>query len=140
MNTRFHSGAEHHSRLFRMSHANARRPGHFFSWVCLPLERDNPLAENGTISPRIVTSYLYSFTDINNARLPSSRGRAPMLSSDQICAVLIGRIYFDQSVTCTCLETFRFFRLGLLGFCRVCPENFPSKGLKILPIGSKVCY
>ncbi len=53
-----------------------------------------------------------------------------MLSSDHICTVLIGRSYFDQSVMCTCLDF-----SCLLGFCWVCPENFPSKGLKILPIG-----
>ena len=91
-----------------MSHSNARRPDHFFSWVCLLLESDNPLPENGTISPRI-TSRLYGFTSINNARLPSSRGVAAMLSSDHIYKVLIGRSYFDQSVTCTCFETFRAF-------------------------------
>ncbi len=55
-----------------------------------------------------------------------------MFSSDLICTVLIGRSDFDQSVTC------KFWNLsGLLCFCRVCPENFPAKGVKILPIPYK---
>ena len=53
-----------------------------------------------------------------------------ILSSDQICKALIGRSYFDP------ISNVQMFRdlLCMLGFSRVCPENFPAKGLKILLI------
>ncbi len=53
VNSRLHSRAEDRSRLFRVSHANARRTGHFFLGVPIPSEfqRDNPLPEKCTVSP-----------------------------------------------------------------------------------------
>ncbi len=80
-----------------------------------------------------IISQLYSFTPINNVFLPRSRGVGAMLSSDQICAVLIGRSYFDQSVTYKCFETFRAFQ----AFVWYIRKPFPPRGWKYSLFGGR---
>ncbi len=90
INGRFHSGDEDCSRLYRVSHANAKRPGHFFPGCVCSFQSNNPLPEKCKISPGIkhviplqYTTHLYSFAFVNNALFVVESSCATM-SSDQI--------------------------------------------------------
>ena len=85
-NSRFHSsGSQPLSAL--QSHANARRTS---SKAMIHCQKSVRFPRAKTAPWYTITSHLYSFP-LTMYLLPSSRGIAAMVSSDQICTVLFGR-------------------------------------------------
>ncbi len=127
------------SRLLKANHANVSQHGHCFPGCACSIQSDNQMPEKVTVTPGklvhyyTVTSHLYSFTSINNALyvVGSWCCRNVVFRSD-----LHGSDWSKWHWPCSPISNMHIFRdlLCLLGFCRLCPENFPAKELKILPI------
>ena len=139
INIRFHSGAE--DRSWPLSALQGESWNCEMNWSLLlgvtshsktiiHCQRSARFPQGKNTHCDTITSHLYSFTSINNALFAVELWccrhvffRSDLHGSNWSELVWpIGNVQMFRDLSC------------LLGFCRVCPQNFPDKGLKILPI------
>ncbi len=103
------------------------------AWPLLLLETDNPLLENGTIFPLIITPLLASCAVLYPLTMHVCR-RVVVLPP---CCLQIrsARFWLVGDIFWPVIKVHMFRDLSCLsGFCRVCSENFPAKkGVETTP-------
>ncbi len=138
MNSRFHLGAEDNPRPFSALQSESCK--HETTWphcfcVCLLLGSDNPLPEKCTMYPRIVTSLPATCTVLHKLTKQCTFALESWYYHHDIFRLLNLHGY-DWSELLWPISNVHLFRdiSCLLGFCRVCQENFPPNWLKRIPI------